>query len=222
MKLEANLTEEQFGTIHEDIQENYTKVDDGYVLTIEGMTNEDVSGLKSALAKEKERRKTAETNIETVQREKDELRASISTSEHDTHRYKKRFYAAKRDAGINEAIAMAAGNTQTLSPLLREHVKVIENENGHIEYQVHKNGTAMLKDDGSPVSIDDYVQSLKGEQAWKGSFRGTGSNGGGSDKAESGTPISLTPRKRRSLMTNVEKVDFINEHGDTAFHALPW
>jgi hypothetical protein len=211
MKLLTNLNEEQFNSLDEGLQENYAKTDDGFMLTIEGMTHEDVSGLKSALEKERARRKALETDV---------AKARDATS--DAERYKTRFHAAKRDAEINAAVAMQAGNTETLAPLLREHVKVVENDKGHIEYQVHKNGAALLKEDGTPMSIEEYVKSLKSEPAWKGSFRGTNGSGGNSFEADgTGTVMTSAPSGRRSQMSVVEKVDFINEHGQKQFDRLP-
>lgn len=63
MALKAKLTKDEFGKLADPLKEHYKASGDDYILDAEGV--EDVSGLKSALEKEKKERRELKAKLET-------------------------------------------------------------------------------------------------------------------------------------------------------------
>jgi hypothetical protein len=186
---------------------------------------ENVKGLKTALAKERDNAKTAATAQEAAQRELTTLREQlrgldVSTlkAERDTlaktiTESQQRLDTAIASAAIVSALAEHRGNATVLTPLLERQVRVVNGE------------PVVVGTDGKPragVSVSDLVGELRNDSAYAGVFAGTGKSGGGATGGD-GAPGGTKPgtHKRRSQMTLAEKAAAMRELGTDGFMNLP-
>lgn len=136
------------------------------------------------------------------------------------------------DATATAAINEADGNVTLLQPHVKALVKLVEEGDGTFKPQVvDATGTPRVDADGNPLSIKALVSEMRDQEVYKGAFKGTGAQGGGTPPGDGGEnnpnasgggkpPIGIEGL-RRSAMSPREKVDFINEHGNDKFQQLP-
>lgn len=201
------ITEQELEAMPDAVRQNVDEDDDGnYVFEGEATgIVEDVSGLKSALEKERDGRKEAE----------DKLR---STADQST--------ASKKelaDANMKVAIAEADGNVHVMPSVIREAM-VWDDDLG--EYIVPaEDGQPLRKDDSTLKSVSDVVADMKKNSKYGSLFKGTSHSGGGSppgigggagkalaaNQDNDGLPPLTTSRRS---MTREQKVAIINAGED--------
>lgn len=258
--------------LDEGLQGEYEATDDGrYQLRVlSGFVPadkvEDVSGLKSALQKEREANRTNSKEVrelrekyagydldelEALRTEKtqaeeerakkagefDKLKQQMVDQHHGELRKKDETIAAK-DAALrkymvdNAAVVECSkleGNATLLMPHIRAMTDVVESENGEYEVRVlDAAGSARINGEGGFLSIGDLVAEMREQETFRGAFKGSGQSGGGTppngqngdgDAGQGGTPQN--GNLKRSEMSNVDKTNYIREHGVEKFMALP-
>ncbi len=119
MQLIRQLDQEAFDALDEGLKENYAATEqDGntvFLLSVEGMTHEDVSGLKSALDKQKAKVTELKTKLDAAE--------SRNDSE-DAAQWKAKYETARRTAAISEGAAAHQGNPEILQALLKDKVQM--------------------------------------------------------------------------------------------------
>ena len=114
-------------------QKMYTETDDGFVLDIEGIPEQDVSGLKSALDKEREGRKDAEKLLKTSQKQ------------------------AKDEA---DAAARLSGDIETIEKNLRDHYQGdIDSLTERVQARDKKLARVLLRDEAHRIATDIAVDT---------------------------------------------------------------
>lgn len=77
----------------------------------------------------------------------------------------------------------------------------------------HSNGSPIMGKDTNPITVEEWVDSLRDEHPFI--FAGSsGGEAGGSSSAKGGT-------QKRSQMSVQEKAEYVREHGQAAFNQLP-
>lgn len=229
MKLEAEIN--SLEGLPEDLHENYVEVDteNGKVFRLailDGWESPDgIAGLKSALQKERDAAKTHAREVKELRAkleqanpsEADELRRQVREQEAALAQ------SAARSAAL-EAIQSAGGDAALLEPLVLKRLKAEKDGDAHVVRVMGENGSSpLLADDGNELSVAAFVNSLKDRHP--NAFRGTSNTGGGTPPLEGRYSLGLGGSKgetpRRSQMSPREKVDYVRQHGDAAFQALP-
>jgi hypothetical protein len=82
---------------------------------------------------------------------------------------------------ITEAIHSEGGNVTLLLPHVKSHVNMVKNTAGKFVPEViNDEGTPRIGDNqGNPMTIEQYVQELKGNDTFAGAFKGVNSTGPG-------------------------------------------
>jgi len=131
------------------------------------------------------------------------------------------------DSAVVTAIAGEKGNTTLLKPHVRNHVKVVQDDNGAFSVQVVDDaGNPRVDGTGKFLAVSDFVKEMREQDTFAGAFIGAQSSGGGTPPGggasggaggKGGIPSDL----KRGGMTPRQKVDFINDHGDAEYQKLP-
>jgi len=136
------------------------------------------------------------------------------------------------DAQATGAINEEDGNVMLLLPHVKSLVKLVEEDGAYKPQVVDASGSPRVDADGNPLSIKALVSEMRTQDGFAGAFKGTGAAGGGTPPADGGEgnsaangggtpPGNSVEGKPRSTMSPREKVDYINEHGNDKFMALP-
>jgi hypothetical protein len=149
----------------------------------------------------------------------------------DIARMRKEIERLTIDAQATAAINEVDGNVTLLTPHVKSLVKLVEEEGVFKPQVVDATGTPRVDGDGNPLSIKALVSEMRDQDVYKGAFKGTGAQGGGTPPGDGGegnpnangggTPPVSFEGKSRSQMSPKEKVAFINEHGNDKFQSLP-
>lgn len=267
MTIEAVV--DSLDSIPEEFRDDYVEVDGRYQLkALEGFVPkdsvEDVTGLKSALHKERESAREYARKLRQVQEQYggidlDEYNAlreqqakadeerrkkagewdSLKQQLVDKHGSEKAAWEKEKagllkafEGQVSEAAAVQALAEHKGNPLfLKSHVlnaiKVVQDDSGRFITQVVDDaGNPRMNGDGKFLTVSDFVRELRDNEAFAGAFLGTGSSGGGTppgagqgqgSRGKGGIPSDL----KRSTMTPLQKVDFIETHGHDEFMKLP-
>lgn len=118
------------------------------------------------------------------------------------------------DSQVTAAIAKNEGNTVLLLPHVKSRCKVV-NDNGNYSVQViaEDGKTPLLDTKGNPISVDDFVKSLRENEIFQACFKPTGASGGGAKGSDGGggKPFTITAkdatdnRKYRAAKEAAEK-----------------
>lgn len=221
MKIAITYSPDEIELLDDELKE---QLDDG-VLEIEKTPEaieehfniagaEDVTGLRNALKEERTSRKEyerraksaegrlAQGDLENSNGEKDAEIAQLKSTlkERETEITTIRQEAQEKDisAKITTAVARHKGDVDLLMP----HLKATLAENPDLD-------------------LDDAMSGLK--ERHPGAFRATSQSGGGSQPGTTGGPggVRQATRKRRSEMTEREKVDAQRDLGLDAYMELP-
>ena len=188
---------ESLDDLPEAHRELYTEAEDGtFQLDAEG---EDVSGLKSALRKERDARRQADRELRDYQRNRngratadvEELEGKLEAAATERDRYRTRLTDALMESAARTAIRDHNGSVELLLPHLREKIEVREVD-GRFK-------TVILGDDGEPrlapdatkpdehMSVGEYVATLRDAEGFARAFGGRGATGSGvSSTADTG------------------------------------
>jgi hypothetical protein len=224
MKFRYNTIDE----VPETLRDEYEEVAEGdakvFKLKLEledGESVENVSGLKKALATER-------NNARAAARELEKLRSQYSVDDEEVTELRTKLTAAEQraqdsaiDAVLKDAVTAARGNVRLLPKLIRGNVKVVDGDARIVD----EKGNVRLGDDGKPLTIDAYVAELSDSDEYSSLFAGVGRSGGGSSGAtgsKSSRTSAPSASQHRSKMTVQDKVAYINAHGNEAFQNLPY
>lgn len=253
--LKAVLTPEEADGLPDGLKEHYRQMDDGSgrsildVGSVEGFELQNVSGLKSSLAKERGSAANAQKALKALKdkwgdldvdaaREAlakvaefgdlsgdEALAKKLETAREgleqkfrdDTDKLKRghekalaelRDAVERRTAQLGEemigaqaaqAIAQLKGRPGLLLPIVRQRTKVVEGEDGRLHVRVIDGaGNEMLSTrsgSSDPMTIAEYVTSLRGEEDYAPAFDGTPASGAGARRSGQGrapgAPIQL-------------------------------
>lgn len=180
---------------------------------------ENVSGLKGALRKERDNNKTLAARISELEggdaNEHRKLAGRVEELATQNTKLLGALNEQKVKSTCTEAIAAAKGVPALLLPVLTQRVAV---ESDVVVVKDDK-GNVLLNPEGLPITVAEFVNTLRGRDEYGGAFLGTGSSGGGAPSS-SGNGGHLTVTKRRSEMTIAEKASFLKEHGTERFMEL--
>ncbi len=169
----------------------------------------------------------------------DKLKVQLNASHQEELRKERELVAAKDkaiqkhllDSQATAAIAAAKGVPQLLLPIVRQHLRVVE-QNGDYSLQViDAAGTQRINGKGDPLSINDLVAEMRASEVYGRAFDGTGQSGGGTPPSGNGSgargPKSqadiLAPAKGDKHLERKLRVAFIESTGDggKSWLALP-
>lgn len=208
-------TADRLEDLPEAVREFYVPTDDGrFRLDAEGV--EDVAGLKSALAKEREARKALKAELAARDDGAEEPDAMADETEPETGADPEEAAAdpepasdapaGEPDPRINAltsrlveaeargAVLAARGVPELLLPVLRERLTVEIDEAGAPAVRVvDTDGSALRRDDGEGfLTVADLVERLRADPVYARAFESTAKAGSGAPSAGRGEPGSLT------------------------------
>lgn len=92
---------------------------------------------------------------------------------------------------VRTAIAASSGNTALLEPYVQQRIKLVEEDGKFITQVIGDNGQPLLsRKTGAttaPMTVDEFVSSLKDNKTFAAAFAGSGSSGTGSSGSSSST-----------------------------------
>ena len=91
------------------------------------------------------------------------------------------------DSEVAQAIAESKGTSKLLMPILKQRIKVVDNDGKLVVKVTEENGDPSVNDKGEPITIAALVESLKSDEAFAGAFDASGLSGGGA-KPPGGNP----------------------------------
>lgn len=141
---------------------------------------------------------------EKLQQKLDRLRASLSD--------------ALVEGEAARVLAEMKGSPTLLLPHIRKSVKITETDDGFAVHVVNGKGESRVRDDGSPMTIKQLVEEMKGAPEFGRAFDGSGAAGTGSGGGSGGGGAA----KKRSQMTVEQKAAYVAEHGQEAYLKLPF
>lgn len=131
------------------------------------------------------------------------------------------------DNAVQEAIIKGKGNPRLLKPLVSQHAQL---DPDTLELVVvEPDGTPKVDGSGNPATLDDVISEMRDNPEFSGAFAATTQSGSGSDPQTggdaSGNNSGGTPSKwegkRRSEMSDREKVDAQKELGIDKYLEIP-
>lgn len=123
------------------------------------------------------------------------------------------------DATATAAIAAEKGVPDLLLPHVQRHVRVVDEDGEFAVRVVDAKGDPRVDAKGEPLTIADLVKEMKASEIFGRAFEASGNTGSGKQPGSgSGGTGTAKPRGKMSLE---EKADFIAQHGQEAYQALP-
>lgn len=124
------------------------------------------------------------------------------------------------ESRVAAAVAAAKGARELLVPVILPRLKVEVGEDGSVvEKVLNERGEARLSpkpNSTDPMTLEELVEELRAHAVYGRAFEAnTGSGGGASRSGPGGAGL------KRSAMTTKDKTEFIKQHGQDAFLALP-
>jgi len=233
--IKYRITKEEHGELDESLAAHYVETDDGYQVDLDGIGDaEDISGLKSALAKERENVRGAVAKIARLKGQMEaatqvgadttELEDRVAAAEARAGRFESQLKRTVKDLSVKQAVA-GVGGFDEFGILLDKEVKVEVTDEGMTPYVEVKDG-----DEVERISVLEYAKRIEAraeEERDTGILRllkPRGRSGTGVTPCSSHRTVrmDLTEKPRRREMTPQEKVDYIREHGDAKFQSLPY
>ena len=137
-----------------------------------------------------------------------------------------RIEALTVDREISEAMASTGANPRLLKAVLRDRVKLMQDDDGNLVVRVVKEDGKTVRfgdSDGNPMTVLQLAEELRESEDYLGAFNVEVRNGGGkpADKATKQDHQTGKARSLKELATDAAKAAFISKNGLTAFQALP-
>ena len=121
---------------------------------------------------------------------------------------------------LHSAISVLDGIPDLLVPVLRDKIKVVENE-GKYEARVFDGDTPRVGgSDGSYMTISQLVEETKANPIFGGAFKASGASGGSAKGSDSSGTGGLATK--RSEMSPKDKADYIEKKGYDAYMQLDY
>lgn len=189
-----------------------------------GLTLDEVKELKQQRDDAEQARLKKEGDFESL---KQQIEDNFATKEKGWQdREGKLLKALERTMVDADARAVLAeedlqGNPTLLLPHIRGRVKIVETDDGFERQVLLPDGkTPMLNAESKPATLRDLFVELKAKQEFGGAFKGVNHSGGGTppNGGGGGTPPAGT---KRSEMSAIQRVQFIEKNGQDAYLKLP-
>ena len=119
------------------------------------------------------------------------------------------------DTKIVEALQKEDGNVELLTPHVKKHVRMVKNSAGKWYPEIVNNeGDPRVGDsDGTPMTIQQYIQEMKTQKTFAAAFPGANATGsGGSGSSESGKQTNTGNAKTvvasdgKGMSSNIEDI----------------
>lgn len=194
-----------------------------------GFDLEEYNKLKDA-EKSAEQRKLEEAGeFEKIKEQmREQHTADLAQKDQEIARLRGELEREKIDSKVVEAISKAEGNVELLKPHVRSRLQ-LDTDTLDMVVLDSDGKTPKVDGDGNPVTIEALVGEMRDQPTFAGAFKATDQSGTGSDPqkggdtkangANGGTPPAGD--QSRSKMTELQKVEFIKEHGVDALMSLP-
>ena len=186
-----------------------------------GLSIEEAVTLKKRLEEEEREKAVKKGDVEKVkeqlthsfEKEKGELLTKVE-------RMQKSLYENLVSAKANEAISEAGGVPKLLMPFVQKYAQVQEEDGKYAVRILDDDGEVRFNSRGDYMTIGDYVSELRNDEVFGRAFMVDFKSGGGSkpNGSTGGKPAKIG---NRSKMTTSQKIEFIGEHGQEAYLALP-
>ena len=186
----------------------YQPGEEGFTLDPHLAEKLDVSGLLSALEKERGNAQSFEKELkawqalgpdpETAWAEKQKSLTAEFTEQFDAILAEKEEEIARlKDLNADflittratEALLKAGGSVELLMPHLRAAITLVEEEGAPVLRIIDSDGSLREKSEGEPMTVEDLVAELRSSPVFARAFNPTGSKGSGMDP--SGVPVNL-------------------------------
>jgi hypothetical protein len=186
-----------------------------------GLTIEEAVTLKKRLEEEERERAVKKGDVEKI---KEQLTNSFEKEKKElltkVERMQKSLYENLVSAKANEAISEAGGVPKLLMPFIQKFAQVQEEDGKYAVRILDDDGEVRFNNKGDYMTIHDYVDELKSDEVFGRAFEVNVRSGSGSKSGGAGGKQNTMPQSR-SKMTVQQKVDFISEHGQSAYLNLP-
>ncbi len=217
--------------VAESLRSLYKEVEGGFVLDVDGVeSKEDVEKLQATLQKERQAAKDLKSKVDElskkIQKPGDtdpsaQLQAALKELEEQKNKLtetKGRLHSKVLESEISAAIGETKGNQKILAKLIKDNLKVVEDESGQMKVVVvDENGNPRIKDaKGSVMQPVELLQEWKKDPDLAHAFYAQEKSGTGAPSHHSGAGTNSA----KELKTEKDKVSFIAEHGFDAFTKL--
>jgi len=194
-----------------------------------GKTDEEISALIAAEAARAQNDAEAKGQWETVKKqmldahavEIKKLRDRIMAQETEIARERTLRENLVVDHAITGAIVEAQGDPLFLSPVVRGMIKT-ELVDGQIQIKVvDDKGTPRVNGKSEPITVNDLVAELRGNDRFAGVFKGAGQSGGGARPVTNGGTRKHNYTTKAQFKNERERADFFDQFGKEEYDKLP-
>lgn len=186
-----------------------------------GLSIEEAVSLKKRLEEEEREKAVKKGDIEKI---KEQLTSSFEKEKGElmtkVQRMQKSLYENLVSAKANEAISEAGGVPKLLMPFVQKYAQVQEEDGKYAVRILDDDGEVRFNSRGDYMTINDYVSELRNDEVFGRAFMVDFKSGGGS-KPNGATGGKAGKIMNRSKMTTAQKLEYISEHGQEGFLALP-
>lgn len=160
--------------------------------------------------------KTYETKISTYEEQLNQTKSVVD-------RYKQTLENTLIDKELQSAIVELGGKSPTvLTKLLRENIKLHENEDGSFETYVVDQFGQVKEKEGKKLGIKDFVAEMREDAEIGLLFEAPKVSGSNSVQVNGGNGgKSAAPKMHKSKMTPEQMIDYRQKYGKEAFDKLP-
>lgn len=203
---------ENLDGVEESLHSFYEQTDSGYRLKVDGV--EDVSGLKSALEKERNGNKDAKARLSELEkaREDAEKKALEEQGKYKELSAKEREEKLKYEQSLNDLLKEVASSKRDV--MVRELASTLTSDAVEQEI-IARFAQDYVQIEGKEVTFTKDVEDLKKDLAKFVRSKANDANDRGNENTGGGNTS-----KKRSEMTHAEKAQFISEHGQDAYLKL--
>lgn len=189
-----------------------------------GVKPEDVKSLLDA-QREAEIKKAEEEGRyqDNIDRIRTDAQAKLEAANQEVEAIKQKLERQIKSKTISEAIVAEDGIPLMLEPHVKDRVKLIENGDEYTTQVVDENGVPMVDEKNNPVSVREFIASLREHPDLKYGFKAPKTSGTGVTGSNTSTKGSVSHKGvRRSKMSEKESRDFVSKHGIKEYKSLPW
>ena len=187
-----------------------------------GLSIEEAVNLKKRLEEEEREKAVKKGDVEKI---KEQLTTSFEKEKKEyttkIERMQKSLYENLVSAKANEAISESGGVGKLLMPFVQKYAQVQEEDGKYAVRIIDDDGEVRFNSRGDYMTIHDYVEELKNDEVFGMAFTANVKSGAGS-KTNASTSGKSTGNLRRSTMTTMQKAEYLGEHGQEKFLALPF
>lgn len=186
----------------------YEQSDKGFTLKVEGV--EDVSGLKSALEKEREERKTTKSRLAELEKEREEAEKKILEEQGKYKELTEKERAERLDAQnkFNE-LQMQVNNAKR-DAMVKDLALSMTTDKDEIDI-ISRFATDYISADNGEVAFNKSIDDVKAELSRFVKSKANGSNDAGNNRGGGNT--KTIDRERFMSLSPSEQMDFVKSGG---------